>query len=156
MLKKWIKEEKPSEEEVKARLEVAGGRLAKQQILIKEHKIPVIVLVEGWGASGKGSMVGKLINDIDPRFFKVASMSEPTPEEKRYPFLHRYFVKIPEAGKFLFLDSGWASEVVKQKSRGDMSESLYESRIESIKRFERQLTDNGYLVLKFFLHISKK
>ena len=44
---------------------------------IKEHKIPVIVLFEGWGSSGKGSTIGKVIKNIDPRFFKVATMSLP-------------------------------------------------------------------------------
>ena len=47
------------------------------QMKIKEHKIPVIVLFEGWGSSGKGSTIGKVIKNIDPRFFKVATMSLP-------------------------------------------------------------------------------
>ena len=77
-------------------------------------------------------------------------MSAPTEEEKRKPFLYRYFVKIPEAGKFEFLDSGWMDEVTKGRLRGELSDKQYAERIESIKRFERQLTDNGYLVLKLF------
>ena len=67
----------------------------------------MIVLFEGWGASGKGSTISKVIKNIDPRFFKVATMSAPTEEELRKPFLYRYFREIPEAGKFTFLDSGW-------------------------------------------------
>ena len=157
MLKNWIKEERPNDEEIKERLKTAREKLVRQQLLVKEKKIPVIVLVEGWGASGKGSMIGNLIQDLDPRFFKVESMSaEPSQEEKRYPFLYRYFIKIPEAGKFVFLDSGWASEVIKQRCHDDMSKELYSSRIESVKMFERQLKDNGYLVIKIFLNISKK
>lgn len=83
-------------------------------------------------------------------------MSAPTEEEKRKPFLYRYFVKIPEAGKFEFLDSGWMDEVTKGRLRGELSDKQYAERIESIKRFERQLTDNGYLVLKLFFQIGKK
>lgn len=156
MLKQWNGIEKPDEEALSARLKAAREKLAMQQMQVKNMKLPVLVLVEGWGTSGKGSCIGKIIKDIDPRFFKVASMEEPSVEELRKPFLYRHFVKIPEAGKFQFLDSGWMDELMKEKLNNNMAPDEYASRIECIKRFERQLTDNGYLVLKFFLHISKK
>ena len=147
---------KPEKEELEKRLNAAQEELGRLQMQIKEHKLPVLVLIEGWGAAGKGSTIGGIIKNIDPRFFKVASMSAPTEEEKRKPFLYRYFVKIPEAGKFEFLDSGWMDEVTKGRLRGELSDKQYAERIESIKRFERQLTDNGYLVLKLFFQIGKK
>ncbi len=156
MIKNWVGAEKPQEEELKERLKAVEGRLAVQQMQIKEHKLPVIVLIEGWGAAGKGGTIGNIIRNIDPRFFKVVSYSEPTEEERRRPFLYRYFVNIPESGKFMFLDSGWADEVTRLRIQGKMGEEEYNGRIDSIKRFERQLTDNGYLVLKFFFNISKK
>ena len=156
MLKQWNGTEKPDEEALSDRLKAAREKLAMQQMQVKNMRLPVLVLVEGWGTSGKGSCIGKIIKDIDPRFFKVASMEEPSVEELRKPFLYRHFVKIPEAGKFQFLDSGWMDELMKEKLNKNMDPAEYASRIECIKRFERQLTDNGYLVLKFFLHISKK
>ena len=97
MLKEWEKSEKPSEEEIKARLEAVKEKLARQQLLIKEKKVPVLVVLEGWGTAGKGYAIGQIIQNIDPRFFKVATMSAPTAEELRYPFLYRYFKQIPEA-----------------------------------------------------------
>lgn len=156
MLKQWSGTERPSDEVLASRLKTAREKLAKQQMQLKDMKLPVLVLVEGWGTSGKGSVIGKIIKGIDPRFFKVASMEEPTLEESRKPFLYRHFVKIPEAGKFQFLDSGWMDEVVEAKLHQNMAPQDYKNRIDSIKRFERQLTDNGYLVMKFFLHISRK
>ena len=63
--------------------------------------------------------------------------------------------QIPEEGKFTFLDSGWMEQTVMDVLSGDLDGDLYEKRIESIRRFERQLTDNGYLVLKFFMQIDK-
>ena len=156
MLKQWIPAAKPDKEELDKRLDAAQEELLRLQMQIKEHKLPVLVLIEGWGAAGKGSTIGGIIKNIDPRFFKVASMSAPTEEEKREHFLYRYFVKIPEAGKFEFLDSGWMDEVTKGRLRGELSDKQYAERIESIKRFERQLTDNGYLVLKLFFQIGKK
>ncbi|TGY97224.1 polyphosphate:AMP phosphotransferase [Petralouisia muris] len=155
MLKNWNKPERPEEEELEERLQAARAKLSVQQMQIKEHKLPVFVLFEGWGTAGKGSILGKIIKEIDPRFFKVATMDIPTEEEKRKPFLYRYFVKIPEAGKFCFLDSGWMDEITKGCLHGELKEKQYKERIDSVKRFERQLTDNGYLVMKFFFHISQ-
>lgn len=154
MLKNWIKEEVPQEQEIKERLSRAREKLYELQMKIKEHKLPVLVLFEGWGAAGKGSTIGKVIKNIDPRFFKVATMSAPTEEEKRRPFLYRYMKQIPEAGKFTLLDSGWMEETVKDCLEEKLDDENYAERINSIKRFERQLTDNGYLVLKFFMHID--
>lgn len=154
MLKNWNREEIPQEEELKERLRRAREKLYELQMKIKEHKLPVFVLFEGWGAAGKGSTIGKVIKNIDPRFFKVATMSAPSQEELRRPFLYRYMKEIPEAGKFAFLDSGWMEQTVKDCLDDRLNEDRYAERIDSIKRFERQLTDNGYLVLKFFMHIE--
>lgn len=156
MLKKWIPAEKPEDDPLKERIAAAREQLFAQQMKIKEHKLPVLVLIEGWGASGKGSTIGQVIRNIDPRFFKVATMSAPTEEELRKPFLYRHFIQIPEAGQFSFLDSGWMEEVTKGRVHGDMNDEEYSEKVDSIKRFERTLTDNGYLVLKFFFHISHK
>lgn len=156
MLENWNKPQRPDDEEIEARLKVAREKLSGQQMKIKEHGLPVLVLFEGWGTAGKGSVLGKVIRNIDPRFFKVATMDVPTEEEKRKPFLYRHFVKIPEKGKFMFLDSGWMDEITQECLNGTLEENEYKKKIESVKRFERQLTDNGYLVMKFFFQISQK
>lgn len=156
MLENWNKLQRPEEAELEERLQEAREKLSRQQMMIKEHGLPVLVLFEGWGTAGKGSVLGKVIRNIDPRFFKVAAMDVPTEEEKRKPFLYRYFVKIPEAGKFMFLDAGWMDEVTGDCLLEKLSDKDYKKKIESIKRFERQLTDNGYLVMKFFFQISQK
>lgn len=156
MLENWNRPQRPEEAELEERLKAANEKLAGQQMMIKERGLPVLVLFEGWGTAGKGSVLGKVIRNIDPRFFKVAAMDVPTQEERRKPFLYRYFVKIPEAGKFMFLDSGWMDEVTGECLDGVLREKDYKKKIESVKRFERQLTDNGYLVMKFFFHISQK
>ena len=157
MLKNWARPEKPEGEELKQRLKAAEEKLSQQQMKLKEKRLPVLVLIEGWGAAGKGSAIGQIIKNIDTRFFKVFSMpSTPTEEERRRPFLYRFFEKIPEAGKFTFLDSGWMDQIMKERLDGKLDDKAYAQRVDSVKRFERGLTDNGYLVLKFFFHISKK
>ncbi len=156
MLKDLDKNNKPADEEIEVRLANAKDKLLKQQIIMKEKKLPVIVLFEGWGAAGKGSILSKVIKNIDPRFFKVEVMDKPSKEDLRKPFLYRHFVKIPEAGKFAFLDSGWMGEITKKRLLKEIDKYEYKRDIESVKRFERQLTDNGYLVLKFFFDIDEK
>lgn len=110
MLREWKEPVRPGEEELKMRLVAAREKLAAQQLLIKEQKVPVLVLLEGWGTAGKGYCIGQIIENIDPRHFKVESMERKTGEEERKPFLYRHFTRIPEAGKFVFLDSGWMDE----------------------------------------------
>ncbi len=157
MLKDYVKMIRPDSEFIKTKLQEARAELSGYQMKLKEAKLPVMVIFEGWGAAGKGSVMGKVIKTIDPRFFQVATMdTAPTDDERRRPFLYRYIVEIPEAGKFKFFDTCWMKEVTDGLCHGDMPEKTYASRIRSINTIERQLTDNGYLVMKFFFHISKK
>ncbi len=156
MLTDFVKAAAPETEELKAAIKAERERLAGFQTRIKEAKLPVMVIFEGWGAAGKGSTIGRVIRDIDPRFFKVRTMAAATPEEKRYPFLQRYLKDIPEAGKFVFFDGYWMEEVVSRLAEGKSDEDLYNQRIQSINRMERSLTDNGYLIMKFFFHISQE
>ena len=156
MLKEWMPGEIPEKQELEEQLDKNRKKLYDLQTKIKEHRLPVLVLFEGWAAAGKGSVIGKVIKNIDPRFFKVATMTAPSEEEKRKPFLYRYIKQIPEEGKFTFLDSGWMEQTTEEVLRKKLTEAEYEKRIESVRRFERQLTDNGYLVLKFFMHIDRE
>lgn len=88
MLKDFAKATKPEKEEVKRRTELEQARLAANQMRVKEAKVPVMVIFEGWGSAGKGSVLAKVIKDMDPRFFQVATMdAKPTEEESRRPFL---------------------------------------------------------------------
>lgn len=156
MLKEWVKEPRPTDEELGERLEKARTALAARQMMIKEKKLPVLVIMDGWGAAGKGSVLGKVIRNLDPRFFKCETLTAPTDEEKRKPFLYRYFVRIPKEGAIAFFDGSWMGEVTSMYLHDKISEKKYKSHLTSIKRFERQLNDNGYLVVKFFFHIDEK
>ena len=112
-------------------IEKQRGLLFSNQMKIKENKLPVMVIFEGWGAAGKGSIIGKVIKDIDPRFFRVTNLSKVTEEDKRYPFLYRYMKEIPEAGQFVFYDSFWMNEVTDSVMKGGLSDEDYRNRITS-------------------------
>ena len=156
MLKDWVKDERPSDEELSARLEKARMELAVRQMIVKEQGLPVLVIFDGWGAAGKGSVLGRVIKNMDPRFFKCETLTEPASEETSKPFLYRYFVRIPKEGKLSFYDKSWMGEVTPEYLQGRIKEKKYKQHLTSIKRFERQLNDNGYLVVKFFFHIDEK
>ena len=136
--------------------EIYRNELAKRQQVIKDAKLPVIVLLEGWGASGKGSVLASMVSYMDPRFFKAHNMDVFTEEEKRKPFLYRHALRIPLKGQFAFYDGAWMADVTSSYLHGDIDEKEYEKCIESIINFERQLRDNGYLVIKFFLQVDEK
>jgi polyphosphate kinase 2 (PPK2 family) len=156
MLKDFVRAERPDDAQLAQEVKQAREKLGVYQTQIKEAKLPVMVIFEGWGAAGKGSVIGRVIRSIDPRFFAVKTMATPTEEEMRYPFLHRYMKEIPEAGKFAFFDAFWMEEVITQKMTGEIDDATYARRVRSINTTERSLTDNGYLVMKFFFQISKK
>ena len=111
MLKNYeIRKYQMPQDEIRALVKEKREILVRQQQIIKEHKLPVYVLIEGWGAAGKGTLIGNLIKELDPRFFHVIHMGMPNEEERRKPFMWRYMETIPEAGKFVFLNSGWLDE----------------------------------------------
>ena len=139
-----------------AEKEIYRDELAKRQLVIKDAKLPVIVILEGYGAAGKGSALGSIIKYMDPRFFRVYNMDVKSEDEKREPFLYRHAVRMPENGQFSFFDGGLMDEVTKEYLHKEISEKEYERKIQSIVNYERQLRDNGYLVLKFFLKIDQE
>ena len=155
MLNNWnAAPDGPGAGECKKRLKARRLDLAGLQQRIRQAKLPILVLLEGWGAAGKGSAIRSLIRELDPRFFQVRSVGMPTAEERRWPFLKRHFAVIPPQGKLLFLDSGWMEESVREFLRGDLSEEEFECRMEQVRIFERQLASGGYLLVKLVFHID--
>ncbi len=156
MLKEFKKEKPEDKSDLKAEIKSLRERLLAQQQLLREKKLPIIVLVEGWASAGKGSLINELISEIDPRFYNVVSPAVIPEAEERYPFLYQYAKAIPENGKIMFYDSGWMEGAVRKYLHRDITKDEYKRRIRSIIEFERQLRDGGYIVLKLFVHISEK
>ena len=154
---KDFEKSKPEEKEIlNEEIKALRARLIGQQQLIREKKLPVLVLIEGWAAAGKGSLIKEIISEIDPRFYNVVSPAVTPESEMRYPFLYPYATAIPENGKLIFLDSGWMESVVRKSLRLEISGKEYKRRVRAVNEFERQLRDGGYLLLKIFLHIGEE
>ena len=156
MLKDFERKKPEDKEALSAEIKQIRETLLGQQQLLRDAKLPVIVLIEGWAAAGKGSLIKELISEIDPRFYTVVSPVIVPETEERYPFLYQYFKAIPENGKITFLDSGWMESAVRKYLRHEITKDEYRRRVRQVNEFERQLRDGGYLVLKIFLHIEKK
>ena len=155
MLKDFEKSKSEEKDVLNQEIKALRARLIGQQQQIREKKLPVLVLIEGWAAAGKGSLIKEIISEIDPRFYNVVSPAVIPESEMRYPFLYPYATAIPENGKLIFLDSGWMEAVVRKKLRLEITGKEYKRRVRAVNEFERQLRDGGYLVLKLFLHISE-
>ena len=95
----------------KAEIRRLRAMLVNQQQAIREAKLPVIVLLEGWDCAGKGNLVNELISEMDPRFYSVKNFDRVPESAERYPFLKKFFDVLPENGKFLFMDTGWMEDV---------------------------------------------
>ena len=99
MLADFEKVEAEDKDVLKADIKELKERLAALPQKLRDKKIPVLVLIEGWAAAGKGSLIKELISELDPRFYNVVSPVIVPEKESRYPFLYPYATAIPENGK---------------------------------------------------------
>jgi polyphosphate:AMP phosphotransferase len=143
-------------EEAKNELEKMGMRLSELQRECKAEQIPVMVVFEGIGAAGKGVQINKLIRYLDPRGFHVHATKGNTEEEEMRPFLWRYWCKIPEQGRITIFDQSWYTRVLGDRFHKKIPQKQVPAVFEDIRFFEKQLTDDGMVIIKFYLYISKK
>jgi len=133
----------------------ADLKLAALQRQSKALGIPIIVVFEGWSAAGKGTLINEMILPLDPRGFSVYSTRDPTEEDKFYPFLWRFWKRTPTRGRLAIFDRSWNRRVVADRVAGLMKGEQLRQAFDDIRSFERQLSDEGVVIIKFFLHISK-
>lgn len=150
MLKNLDLSKKIDKENFKSEIESLRLKLGELQRKITSKKIPVIILFEGWEASGKGTLINELLLPLDPRGFKVHNTSNPSSEDLFHPYLWRFWNKIPPEGVISFFDKSWYKKLLEDSNIKDKHIILNE-----INSFEKQLIDYGYIIIKFFLHISK-
>ncbi len=126
------------------------------QQAIRTARIPVVILFEGWEAAGKGDSIASLVYPLDPRGFKVFTTQPPNEEEAFRPFLWRFSTKLPSRGDFAFFDRSWYRRVLEDWVDDEISHQEAIVAANEIREFEQQLTDDGVVLIKFWLHIGKK
>lgn len=143
-----------NKKEIKEEIKNLEMRLEKIQRTCKEKGIPIIIIMEGFSAAGKGTLTSRMIHPWDPRGFYVETFKDASDEENRYPFLWRFWQKIPAEGQIAVYHRAWYRDVVSRtfgKKKADLQQY-----VDEINQFEKTLTDNGTVVVKFFACISKK
>lgn len=141
--------------ELKKEIEALSDELARLQRLMKKEEIPVIIAVEGWGASGKGILINNFILPLDPRGFCVYTIKDENDEESRYPFLRRFMTKTPKKGEISIFDRSWYRRVLNDHIEERVAPERFTQDIEEINDFEKLFTEDGFLLVKLFLNISK-
>ena len=131
-------------------------RLRHLQYAVQQAEFPVTVCIEGWDCAGKGRAIAKLVERLDPRLFRVYYGSAPTPLEKRHHFLWRYQTKLPNDGEMAVFDHSWYGRVLVEHCDKLVKKKVWRTAFEQINQFERWLDDDGQVLIKFWMHISKK
>ncbi|MBN2583722.1 MAG: phosphate--AMP phosphotransferase [Planctomycetes bacterium] len=131
-------------------------RLGQCQRAAQAAGVPVVIVFEGWDAAGKGTMINRLTQGMDPRGFKVHPISAPNETERYYPWMWRFWKALPTAGTFAIFDRSWYGHVLVERVDGMIPEPQWQEAYEDIRQFERQLADDGVVLIKFWLHIDRK
>ena len=147
---------KLSREDYKQALPVLQQRLYDLEKACWDHGVPTIIVFEGWDASGKGTAIAALTQRLDPRGFKLYPITAPRTYEQQRPWLWRFWLRVPNRGEMVIFDRSWYFSVLEQRVEQTISEKAWRSAYRDIVDFERMLADDGAVILKFFLHISKK
>lgn len=136
------------------RLRQAQVDLHELQFRIHEAQVPVLVLFEGWDAAGKGGAIRRLTATLDPRSYTVHAFAAPTDEENAHHYLWRFWRRIPPGGNIGIFDRSWYGRVLVERIEGFASDREWRRAYQEINEFEAQLTQAGYVLVKFWLHIS--
>jgi AMP-polyphosphate phosphotransferase len=131
-------------------------RLNVLQRTLRDQKIPTIIVIEGWNAAGITMVIHEIVHALDPRGYALHAIEKSTEEERAHPFLWRFWLRTPPQGRIALFARSWYSRAITEEMQKHTWEKSLKGRAIQINNFERQLYDNGTVILKFFLHISKE
>jgi polyphosphate:AMP phosphotransferase len=129
-------------------------RLFALEHLLYTARIPAVIAYEGWDAAGKGGNIKRLTRGLDPRGYEVIPVGPPNDTEKAHHYLWRFWRDVPKAGHITIFDRTWYGRVLVERVEGFCTEEEWRRAYDEINEFERQLTDSGAVLVKFWLHLS--
>ncbi len=156
MLENINLKKKVSREEFKRLLPALQGRLYDLEKACWDQGVPTVIVFEGWDASGKGTTIATLTQRLDPRGFKLYPITAPRTYEQQRPWLWRFWLRVPNRGEMVIFDHSWYGRVLEERVECTILKDAWSQAYRDIVEFERMLADDGAVILKFFLHISKK
>lgn len=161
-----------ADDELKEALKEISKSLGKlQDKMYANNRYSVLVVLQGMDTSGKDSLIKQVFKNFNARGVNVFSFKQPTPLELKHDFLWRHYIALPEKGKFaVFNRSHYENVLVTRvhpeyllkenipeiEKAGDIPKDFWEQRFKQINSFEKHISKNGTIVLKFFLNISKE
>jgi polyphosphate kinase 2 (PPK2 family) len=147
--------QKLSREEYAERMPELQKQLHLLQRRCRRAKLASIIVFEGWSACGKGRVINRLTERLEPRGFTLHNIVAPRTHEKRMPWLCRFWSKIPNWGEMAIFDGSWYRRVLLEELEKELTDAEYQRAFNDIRSFESALADDRYLIVKFFLHIDK-
>jgi len=155
MLEKVNLEQKLDKEAYRGTIDGLLQRLFEAQQRARAAGLPVMVVLEGWDESGKGRAIQTMSARLDARAVRVHPIGAPTEEEAAHPFLWRFWLRLPQKGMMAIFDRGWYGRVLVERVDKLVKKKVWKQAYGAINDFERQLTDDGYVLVKLWLHISR-
>ena len=143
------------EEEYRRRLKECRKKLARLHNRLYRKKVPAVILYEGWDAAGKGGNIKRLAGALDPRGYEVVPIASPTPPEQNRHYLWRFWTRLPKTGHIVIFDRSWYGRVMVERLEGFCTEADWKRAYNEINEFERELTQWGAVVVKFWVQIDK-
>jgi len=141
-------------DEYERKLEKLQNKMLSIQQTYYHEGLRGIVAVEGWDAAGKGGMIRRLTETLDPRGYKVWPIGPPEPSEQGRHYLYRFWTKLPERGTIAVFDRTWYGRVLVERVDKLIPKGTWKRAYEEINDFERMLVDDGVRLVKIFLHIT--
>lgn len=148
--------QKISEKEYREDLPMLQAQLREVAYHLYLRKRLLIVVYEGWDAAGKGGNIRRVTERLDPRGYEVFPIAAPSGEDKTHHYLWRFWRRLrpPEEKQVLIFDRSWYGRVLVERVEGFAKEHEWRRAYREINNFERQLTDSGAILVKFWMHIS--
>jgi len=128
--------------------------LVKLQEWIKESKLRVVVIFEGRDAAGKGGVIKRITQSLNPRICKVVALSTPTERETTQWYFQRYVTHLPAAGEMVMFDRSWYNRAGVEKVMGFCTEEEHKEFLRTCPEFERMLVRSGIIVIKYYFSVS--
>ena len=141
--------------EYKSQLNKLQKELFELQNVLYYKKIPMVIVFEGWDAAGKGGVIKRVAGGLDARGYNVNPISAPTDIELNHHYLWRFWKKIPKNGHVAIYDRSWYGRVMVERIENITPECDWKRAYNEINFFEKELHENGCIIVKFWLQISK-